>query len=68
MDRNGIIKWTGIGVFILTGLAIVMPASLGSSPTLQLCILVASFAVLALACEALWLYLIVPPIKDDDSD
>ena len=68
MNRNRIIKWTGIGTFALTGIAIMMSVFLDSAgPASLLLIAVACFGVLALVAEVLWMYLIVPPSRGDDA-
>jgi len=68
MNRNTLIKWTGIGVFTLMGIAMMMSIFLGPCPTAMLCIAVASFGLLVLVCEILFFYVIFPPIKDNNND
>ena len=69
MNRNTLIKWSGMGVFALSALSIILSVSLGNAPATMLCISVAALGVLAIICEVLWMYVIVPPIKEyDDAD
>ena len=65
---NAVIIWTCLGVFVLSGLCLIMAESVDANSSRWFCLAVAVLGVLAVMGEMLFDYVIVPPNKDDDAD